>query len=259
MKRVFLLLIILLLLSGSVAALPVEKVKLTGYVNDYVGVLSQEDIVQINGIAQKLQQSGKAELAIVIVDSLEGLPIEEYAMSVAHGHLGNKQDNGLLLLVSLGDRKYRAEVGYGLEGDLNDAKIGRLQREYLVPAFKEEKYGQGLVSLSAAIYKELSPGEEISGGVAVQQAPPSFLRYINFWTIFFFIMLIRGFIGAFNRNKKQEPKRDVNDSFAAAFIASMFMRGGGRNGGFGGGSNFGGGFGGFGGGGFGGGGAGGGW
>jgi len=245
---------VLLLLSASVAALPVKQVELTGYVNDYVGVLSQEDVAQINGMAQSLQQSGKAEVAVVIVDSLEGLPIEEYAISVAHGHLGNKQDNGLLLLVSIGDRKYRAEVGYGLEGDLNDAKIGRLQREYLVPAFKEEDYGKGLVTLMAAIHEELLPGEEIPGGIVLEQAPPIFLRYINFWTIFIFIILIRGLIGVLNRNKKQGTNRHVNDTFAAAFFASMFMRGGGGRGGFGGGS-----FGGFGGGGFGGGGAGGGW
>jgi len=250
MKRVILFLIIILLLSSSAFALSVEKIQLNSYVNDYTGTLTQAEIGQLNGIAKSLQESGKAELAIVIVDSLDGLTIEEYAITVAHGNLGNDQDNGLLILVALEERKYRAEVGYGLEGDFNDAKIGKLQRDYLVPAFQEGQYGTGLITLSAAIHKELMPEEAIPGGIILQQTNSGIARYFNFWTIFFIIMIVRGLAGAFNRDKTKK-NRNLNDTFAAAFIASMFMRGG--SGGMGGS----GGFGGFGGGGFGGGGAGG--
>ncbi|NLF87191.1 TPM domain-containing protein [Candidatus Bathyarchaeota archaeon] len=54
------------------------------------------------------------------------------------------KDNGVLLLVAIEEREYRFEVGYGLEGDLTDIETNLIAQEYLVPAFQEGNYGEGL-------------------------------------------------------------------------------------------------------------------
>lgn len=245
--------ILFLLLLSVVSALPVTDVKLTGYVNDYANILTPQEESQITYVASSLREQGAAELAVVTVDNFNGLTKEEYAITIAHEKLGDTQkDNGLLILIGMEEHEYRVEVGYGLEGDLNDAKIGRLARETLIPYFQQGQYGAGILGLTEQIHNELLPDSQIQATVQpVVQRQQSFP--INFWTIFLIIMIVRGISGAIFRKKgKKENDSDIGNAFATAFLASMLLGGRGGNGGMGG-------FGGFGGGGFGGGGAGGSW
>jgi uncharacterized protein len=94
---------------------------------------------------------------VLTVPSLEGESLEEYSLKVAETwKLGQKgKDNGLLLLVSSGDRKVRIEVGRGLEGDLTDLTCGLIIRHEIVPRFRDGDYDAGVkagvVSILAAI------------------------------------------------------------------------------------------------------------
>ena len=63
---------------------------------------------------------------------------------IAVGESDQKKNDGFLLLVAVKDRKYYTQVGYHLEGDLNDGLVGQIQREYLVPQFKKGNYSQGI-------------------------------------------------------------------------------------------------------------------
>ena len=66
--------------------------------------------------------------------------------------LGQKgKDNGVLVTLALQERKYRIEVGYGLEGVLPDSLVGSLGRELLVPAFRAGDYGGGLAALAGEL------------------------------------------------------------------------------------------------------------
>lgn len=236
--------------------MPVDQVKLTNYVVDYTSTLSAQEIQIISNIAQALQENNAAELAVVIVDDFDGLTKEEFALEVAHNKLGDADsDNGLLVLIGLEVKEYRVEVGYGLEGVLNDAKIGRMSKDLLVPAFQEGAYGQGIALLVQAIGSEILP----EGIPAPKQYEPTRSKGISSYFMFMIIFIIFRAINYIRYSKKnyKHPKdRDVNNALSAAVIASMFLRP--PQGGLGGGG-LGGGFGGFGGGGFGGGGAGGGW
>lgn len=237
--------------------MPVEDVELDGYVNDYVGELSPSETAELEAIMKTLHEDGQAQMSIVIVDSLDGMSKEQYALEIAHENLGGvESDNGLLVLVAVDDRKYRIEVGYGLEGVLNDAKVGRYGREYFVSQFRSGDYGAGLVQFTKRVYVELTGDKQLSDVSAADplsrddsSAGPWWARMgvLPFIMIFF---ILRGVLGAIF-SKAGTSRRNSDDTFAAAMLASMFMRGGGGLGGAGGG------FGGFGGGGFGGGGAGG--
>ena len=83
-----------------------------------------------------------AQIVVVTVQSLGGQSIEEYATELFRKFgIGDKEkNNGVLLLCSTGDRLFRIEVGYGLEGRLTDGKTGRIQDEYIIPYLKENDY-----------------------------------------------------------------------------------------------------------------------
>src|SRR6185436_2536337 len=88
-----------------------------------------------------------AEMAVVVINSLDGLSVEEFAVKLFElWGIGKKnRDNGLLLLWSTGDRRVRVEVGYGLEGTLPDGKVGGILDTYVMPKFKAGDFDQGLI------------------------------------------------------------------------------------------------------------------
>jgi uncharacterized protein len=243
MKKIILSIILLFLIINISVA---NEIK--GFINDEAEILNDQEEQQITRILQNLYEKESAQIAIVTINSLENKAIDQFAFEMAEGNLGIKdKNNGLLLLISVEDRKYRFEVGRGLEPIFNDAKVGRYGRDFLVPAFKEQKYGDGILLTLNEINKELTD-EEISNLpiVQFQQTNEVNLKYKIISSLFFLIIMIIVSISAKNKHSSGD-----NKFFLAAIIASQMLRGG-RGGGSGG-------FGGFGGGGFGGGGASGGW
>ncbi len=90
--------------------------------------------------------------------------------TVAHDKwkLGQKgKDNGVLLAVALQDRKYRIEIGYGLEGVLPDSLVGSIGRDNLVAYFKKGDYSNGIYAASLAIAKEIAD----DAGVKISDMP----------------------------------------------------------------------------------------
>lgn len=129
---------------GLLALLPVPT--LSGPVVDRAGVLSRPEAAGLDTLARRSLEGGGPQLAFLIVPSLEGEVIEDFSMRVAETwKLGSKKrDDGLLFVVSVGDRVARIEVGAGIEGALTDVQAGRIVREIMVPAFRREAYGEGL-------------------------------------------------------------------------------------------------------------------
>ncbi len=229
--------LIFLFLLFSVQA----EVTIKGYVTDEANILTPQEESEIQAILEGLHRDGVAQGAVVVIKYLYGREISEYAFSLAEGVLGDKEkNNGLLLLIAIEDHKYRFEVGRGLEEKLNDAKIGRVGRTFLVPAFQKEEYGRGIIESLKGVEGILRGTEEM----VVEEEGNSgswFWYYIIFLGVWMLISIIF-------RRRKTIRKR--NDYFEAALLAASMFRGG-RGGG--------GGLGGFGGGSFSGGGAGGGW
>ncbi|MBC8501202.1 MAG: TPM domain-containing protein [Nanoarchaeota archaeon] len=246
-KSFYFLVICLILLSLIVSAENPGDIRLQGFVNDYAQVLSSQEETVISNTLKPFYDSGRAQFAVVTVNSLDGRDIESFALEVAQGKLGEEdENNGLLLLIAVQDRKYRFEVGRSLEPYLNDAKIGRIGRQILVPAFQGEDYAGGIQAAVLEVAKELDV-EITSTPIPLKRANNSGLLRLLFPFIFFIIIFVSAF-----RSRSIHGKRKGNDFFFAALLAASMMRGG--RGGLGGA-----GFGGFGGGGFGGGGASGGW
>lgn len=116
------------------------------YVNDFAGVIDADHAAAMQSYAAELERNSTVEIAVLTVNSTQPMTVSEYANLVfAQNGIGQKgKDNGVLIVAAIDDRQYWIEVGYGLEGDLNDAKVGRIAREYIVPNFRTGDYGEGL-------------------------------------------------------------------------------------------------------------------
>ncbi|MBQ0084313.1 MAG: TPM domain-containing protein, partial [Clostridiales bacterium] len=127
------------------------------FVNDYASVLSAEAENQMYEQGKKLYYACKAQVVAVTVNSLDGEEIEDYAYNLARSwKLGDKEkDNGILLLLSLTERKVRIEVGSGLEGALPDSKTGRILDTYGVDYFKNDEFEDGILSVYNSLINEV--------------------------------------------------------------------------------------------------------
>lgn len=143
----------LLLLSTVAFAYPQPK----GYVTDDANLMTAD---QVNRIEHRLSEYHKKtgiEIAVVTVPNMGGENVEAYANHLFHTWgIGQKgKNNGLLLLLAMQERKIRIEVGYGLEGQLNDGFCGQVIREQMGPAFKQKQYSEGFRSALEAIFQRL--------------------------------------------------------------------------------------------------------
>jgi len=117
-------------------------------VNDLANVLSSDQERVLTSYLTSVENTNGAQIVVLTVNSLDGRSIEGYSIDVVERwRLGQAdKDNGVLLLVSKGDRELRIEVGYGLEGDLTDATCDYIIRNTIVPSFKQNRYGDGIVA-----------------------------------------------------------------------------------------------------------------
>ena len=122
--------------------------KPTARVNDYAGVLDPAERDALEAEIRALDRDTSAEVAVVTVTSLDGLSVEDYAERLFNtwGIGKAAADNGVLVLVSAGDRQMRIEVGYGLEGVLPDGLAGAVIRETFVPEFRDGRLREGLLA-----------------------------------------------------------------------------------------------------------------
>jgi uncharacterized protein len=112
---------------------------------DNAHVIDPDTRQKLETIYRNLKERADIEFAVATVDTTGDRDIFEYSLEVYRGWgIGSKTNDGFLLLVAVKDRKYYTQVGYHLEGDLNDGLVGDIQRKYLVPQFKKENYSQGI-------------------------------------------------------------------------------------------------------------------
>jgi uncharacterized protein len=258
---------VLALHAESVDSLP----KPTDYVSDFAHVLSPQAIAQIDSICSQLDHSqAHAQIAVVTVKTLDGEDAADWANELeTKWKMGKKgldanANKGVLVLLAVQDRKYRIDVGYGLEGILPDGLVGDIGREMRV-SLRAGDYDSALVGAVGQIGQIIANDAKITlntegAPLAVQPGQRVAHHGHNWGGLIFFIFLLLFFGGS-------GIGRWIFGWLGWGLFFSNFF-GGPRGGGWGGGGGFGGGgdgggggsgFGGFGGGDFGGGGAGGDW
>jgi uncharacterized protein len=234
-------------------------------VTDKAGILSATELTALEQKLVAVDDSSSNQIAVVIIKSLQDRPIEEYATKLFRTWgIGNKKtNNGVLLLVSVDDRKVRIEPGYGLEGAIPDIVADDIIRTKIAPAFREGNYYKGIDEAT----NELAKAAVGEYKVARKRNKPSRdgdNPMVVFFIILIFVLIILAGIGGGGGFGGGRRRRSDLGSLAEGIILGSLLNGGRGGsswggGGFGGGGFGGGGFGGFGGGSSGGGGASGGW
>ncbi len=173
----------------------------TSPVMDYAGVLDDaaKQTLERKIIAFRDSTNPKVELAVAIVATTGDRDIFDYSLAVARGwKIGSKeQDNpGALLLIAVNDRKYYTQISRDLEDELPDGLAGQLQRQNLIPAFRQQNYGKGISDTIDAYIRTIRAKQ--SGEPAPAQSPEttvnnhkdSFLGSAGCLIILFVLMLI---------------------------------------------------------------------
>lgn len=146
-------------------------------VNDYTQTLSVQQIEQLEQKLVAFDDSTSTQIAVVLIKSLEGYDVADYGVRLAEfwGIGGAKNNNGVLVLVSLGDRKVTIQTGYGVEGALPDAITKRIIEREIKPNFKVGDYFAGLdegtnaiISYTKGEYKNDTPQKgRKEGGIGI--------------------------------------------------------------------------------------------
>jgi uncharacterized protein len=119
---------------------------LTGRITDLTGTLTREQHAGLERMLQEFETRKGSQLAVLMVPTTAPEAIEQYALRVGEQwRIGRKKvDDGAILVIAKNDRALRIEVGYGLEGILNDATASRIIREVIVPRFREGDFYGGI-------------------------------------------------------------------------------------------------------------------
>jgi len=234
-KSLFLMLLLAAALSTHASDQLLNRLQWRGPVNDFANVIPASEENQLRAILTELQQKTGDAVVVVTLPSLDGGQIDDFSTRLfERWGIGQKgKDNGVLLLGATQEgrgNRLRIEVGYGLEGVINDAAAGRILDTTVLPAWNQRQYGTAIASGAVAIAQRVATDK----GIRLSGAPQ------------------------YSRSHQQQRKRNpiVNVLFIIGFIYMAIRhprllllimltsgRGGGGGGGFGGG-----GFGGFGGG-----------
>lgn len=157
--------IFLVVFGFASMAYSLPKITTDFYVADYANVLEQDTKNFILDVNLKYQnQVEKPQIVVLTVSNMEGLDAATYAAQIfEEWKIGNKTyDNGVLILLAIEERKIEVEVGYGLEGILNDGKVGQILDNNL-ENLSIEQYDSGIKGIFYAIAEQVNIEYEYDG------------------------------------------------------------------------------------------------
>jgi len=264
LRAAFTLLLLVLSLAITERAQAYTPPPMTGHVTDMAGKLSDGDRAAINQKLESYRLRTTNEVAVLILPSLDGEAMEDVGHATGRAwQLGVKgKDNGVLLLISVADRRARIDVGKGIEGALTDLQANDIVRQRIRPQMTpgHENYLAAVLAASDGIMAALDAGGAGGGTAKPTHPPPAapssvfmgliFLILVFLVPIILFIVVIRAIAGAFTSNGQSANRGwssggtwSNDSSWSSGSNDSGFSGGGGGGGGdfTGGGGDFGGG------------------
>lgn len=203
------------------------------YVQDFANVLSEKEKQELVELGKYLDDQTEAQIAVLTVESLGKETVEEYALEAfrQYGLGGKTTDNGVLLLLSLNDRKIRIEVGYGLEGALPDGKVGRILDSYALPYLEKDEVNSAIINTYKQLFNEVGKEYNVD-----KEADAKGFEYTetddgpSLLTVIIFILIFAGLVFL--------DFRFLGGALSLSLLrmlAAILQNGGGRGGGGGGG------------------------
>ncbi len=219
---------------------------ISSYATDNAGILSPHFTAELEHTLEALEKETNGVQYVVFIESSypQEYSLDEYTLKIAEqnkiGKGGN--DNGILLYIAIDDHEYRWEVGYGVESTLNSAMLGRISREYLVPAFQEGDYEKGILEVVNLTARALLSSEDadILKQEFGEEPQPGLTKeeWIVIGFVVFFIVIVilisldvgQGGSGV-NRGFGRSPPLMGGGGFGGGLGGGGFSGGGGRFGG----------------------------
>lgn len=185
--------LLLLALGLGIAHAEVAVPPLKARVTDLTATLSREQQARLEQELQDFEAKRGSQLAVLIVPTAQPETIEQYGIRVVDSwKLGRKGvDDGALLLIAKNDRSLRIEVGYGLEGALNDATAKRIVNEIIVPRFKAGDFYGGIEAGIQSIIKVIG-GESLPPPKRSRSSSSNFNNIEPFLFVGFMLVIVVG-------------------------------------------------------------------
>jgi uncharacterized protein len=184
------------LAAGALLGFDWKTLKYEGYVSDFARVIDPQSKQSLEQYCLAVQNSTGAQIALVTIPSLQGEPVEDVANTIFHAWgVGTKGANdGIMLLLAIGERKSRLEVGYGLEPIVPDGFAGTILDD-MRPALRQQHYGEAMLAAAQTIGSTIGKarGAAIPAQLhpRIRQQPLAFVSWpIILGVLFFVVWLI---------------------------------------------------------------------
>ncbi len=189
--------LMLLLIAPAVFSAP-EFPTLSGRVVDQAGILSPQARTTLTQLLEAHEQASSNQVVVVTLKSLQGYAIDDYGYQLGrHWGIGQKgRDNGALLIVAPNERKVRIEVGYGLEGDLTDARANQIIQTVILPRFRSGDFEAGILAGTQAMLASIEGSYEALPDKQRQKDLPG-----NLFTLFVFLTIFGEMFGGRRRGR----------------------------------------------------------
>jgi uncharacterized protein len=164
--------------------------------------MKRDQVQSLETQLAQLERDTGHQVAVLTIPALDGEDIEGFSIRVADNwQIGKKGfDNGVILVVAIKDRRLRLEVGYGLEGILPDAIAKRIASDYIIPHFRSQDFGGGIVAGIDAVQKVIRK-EPLPESARKTQGRGSELNSVAMLAITFGILGLMAFASITNRQR----------------------------------------------------------
>ncbi len=240
MKQLFFTVIIILAATATLSAqYTVETVPNPNtngwFVANPDDIISQETVDELNSIIETTHNAGEVQVAVVVLNSIGEKVPKEFANELFNywGVGDASTNNGLLILLVLDQRTVSFETGYGIEESLTDLECYDIQQEFMIPYFKENKYGLGLIEGTKAAIEEASGGSALSEnrpsnydndyGESSEDDEVALYIFIGFFVLVYFYMLYyytNKYIKALKQTRKET---DLHANYKTLYPHSNFV------------------------------------
>lgn len=168
---------------------------INSYVFDENRLLTTQETETFNLIAQELYNKTGVGLAAALYQDIGEEDPREFALKTAESFgVGKKGvDEGILIFVAMNQKRRSVEVGYGAEPYLPDVLVEKIQQQTLVPAFRQQKYGEGILSLAWALASHVAKEKQVTlnlNNVSLANDPAEKGEFSFIKAFFIFILIL---------------------------------------------------------------------
>jgi len=162
----------------------IHNIHPVNYLTDMGNFIDDSREPEINNFIYEYEKQTSVEICIITVPTLNGEDPFQYSLN-EFNHIGvgkSASDNGILIMVSMQDRKWEIRTGYGVEGLLPDITCSHIGNDIIVPNFKEGDYFSGIMGAIQEIKKNIDKNPEEIKKFKEEQDAKSAAELKELWT-----------------------------------------------------------------------------